>query len=174
VPAVASRYSSYKAYAKETIADVFPKQELDSAVVKNAYTFATSLIRNNGDGSFTIVPLPLQAQIAPVYAMLGDDLDRDGKVDLLLAGNFDGVKPDLGTMTAGYGTYLRGDGKGHFTPLRAIDSGFFVPGEARDIRKVHTRNGDIFVVSRSNDRPLVFSATGRGGSPSAATGTSGR
>lgn len=174
VPTVANRYASYKAYAKETIADVFPKQELDSAVVKNAYTFATSLIRNNGDGSFTIVPLPLQAQIAPVYAIMSDDFDGDGKLDLLLAGNVDGVKPDIGTMTAGYGTYLRGDGKGHFTPLRAVDSGFFVPGEARDIGKVHTRSGDIYVVTRNNDRPLVFRATGRGGSPSLATGASGR
>ncbi|HET7612766.1 MAG TPA: hypothetical protein VFK26_02475, partial [Gemmatimonadaceae bacterium] len=153
-------------------ADVFPKNELDSAVVKNAYTFATSLIRNNGDGSFSMLALPLEAQIAPIYAMLSDDVDGDGKPDLLLAGNFDGVKPDIGTMMAGYGSYLRGDGKGHFTPLRAVESGFFAPGEARDIARVRTRGGDIYVVSRNNDRPLVFRAAGRGGSPSVATGTS--
>jgi hypothetical protein len=154
------RYRNYKDYARQTVADVFGKQDLDDAVVKNAYTFATSLVRNNGDGSFTMTPLPLEAQIAPMYGIIAADLEHRGTTDLLMAGNFDGVKPDLGKMSAGYGVYLRGDGKGHFTPVRALDSGFFVPGQARDIQRVRTRRGVIYIVSRNNDRPLVFRASG--------------
>jgi len=150
------RYPNYKDYATQTVADIFPKKDLDEAVVKNAYTFATSLVRNNGDGTFTLVPLPLEAQIAPVYGILAGDFEGNGGTDLLMAGNFDGVKPDLGKMSAGYGVYLRGDGKGHFTPLRALASGFFVPGQARDIQRVRTRNGSIYIVARNNDRPLIF------------------
>ena len=105
------RYLNYKDYAKQTVADVFPQKDLDDAVVKNAYTFATTLVRNNGDGSFTMVPLPLEAQIAPVYGILATDVNGEGKPDLLMAGNFDGVKPEIGKMSAGYGTYLRGDSK---------------------------------------------------------------
>jgi hypothetical protein len=150
------RYLNYKDYARQTVADVFPKKDLDEAVVKNAYTFATSLVRNNGDGTFTVVPLPLEAQIAPVYGILAADFEGNGKTDLLMAGNFDGVKPELGKMSAGYGVYLRGDGKGHFTPLRSLASGFFVPGQARDIQRVRTRKGNIYIVARNNDRPLIF------------------
>jgi hypothetical protein len=94
-----------------------------------------------------------------VYGILASDIDADGKPDLLLAGNFDGVKPDIGRMSAGYGLYLRGDGKGHFTPVKEVDSGFLVPGQARDIQRVRTRNGSIYIVSRNNDRPLIFRAT---------------
>jgi len=163
------RYLNYKDYAKQTVADVFPQKDLDDAVVKNAYTFATTLVRNNGDGSFTMVPLPLEAQIAPVYGILATDVDGDGKPDLLMAGNFDGVKPEIGKMSAGYGVYLRGDGKGHFASVRALESGFFVPGQARDIQKLRTRNGYIYIVSRNNDRPLVFRASAKtGGSGGAA------
>jgi hypothetical protein len=118
------------------------------------------LIRNNGDGSFTMIPLPRDAQIAPVYGLLASDIDGDGKLDLLVAGNFDGVKPEIGRLSAGYGLYLRGDGRGHFTPVRELESGFFVPGQARDIKRVRTKNGAIYVVSRNNDRPLVFRASG--------------
>ena len=150
------RYANYKDYAKQTVGDVFPKKELDDAVVKNAYDFATSLVRNNGDGTFTMVPLPLEAQIAPMYGMLATDVDGDGKPDLLMAGNFDGVKPEIGKMSASYGVYLRGDGKGHFTPVRELESGFFVPGQARDIQRVRTRRGSIYIVSRNNDRPMIF------------------
>jgi len=59
-------------------------------------------------------------------------------------------------MSAGYGVYLRGDGKGRFTALRELESGFFVPGQARDIQRLRTRGGPVYVVSRNNERPLVF------------------
>ena len=156
-----NRYLNYKDYARETVADVFPEKDLADAVVRNAYTFATTLVRNNGDGSFTMVPLPREAQIAPVYGIVASDVDGDGKQDVLLAGNFDGVKPELGRMSAGYGLYLRGDGKGHFTPQREVVSGFFVPGQARDIQRVRTGKGSLYVVARNNDRPLIFRASGR-------------
>jgi hypothetical protein len=138
------------------VAEVFPNKDLDDAVVKNAYTFATSLVKNNGDGSFTLVPLPLETQIAPMYGILAGDFEGKGRTDLMMAGNFDAVKPELGKMSAGYGVYLRGDGKGRFTPVLTRESGFLVPGQARDIQRVRTRNGVIYVVSRNNDRPLIF------------------
>ena len=158
LPYLKDRYPNYKDYAKQTVADVFPKADLADAVVKNAYTFATTLVRNNGDGSFTMIPLPREAQTAPVYGILAGDYDGDGKLDLLLAGNFDGVKPELGKMDASYGLFLRGDGKGHFTPARTVESGFFVPGQSRDIERVRTRGGPLYIVSRNNDRPLIFRA----------------
>ncbi len=127
-------------------------------MLKQAHTFATSLARNNGDGSFTLVPLPLEAQLAPVYGILPGDFDGDGKTDLLLAGNFDGVKPEIGRMAASYGLFLKGDGAGNFAPVRASESGFLVPGQARDIQRIRTRQGELYVVSRNNDRPLVFRA----------------
>ncbi len=158
LPLLKDRYVNYRDYARQTFADVFPRKDLEDAVVKNAYTFATSLVRNNGDGTFTLVPLPLEAQIAPIYGIVAADIEGNGKQDLLMAGNFDGVKPEIGRMSAGYGVYLRGDGKGHFTPVRALESGFFVPGQTRDIQRVRTRAGSIYIVSRNNDRPLVFRA----------------
>ena len=153
------RYPNYKDYARQTMSDVFPQKEVEDAVVKNAYTFATSLVRNNGDGSFTVTPLPLEAQISPVYGIMAGDFEGSGKTDLLLAGNFAGVKPEIGAMNAGFGVFLRGDGKGHFTPVRELESGFEVPGQTRDIQRVRTRAGIIYVVARNNDKPLVFRAS---------------
>jgi len=157
------RYPNYRNYATQTVADVFPSKELDDAVVKNAYTFATSLVRNNGDGSFTVIPLPLEAQIAPMYGIIAGDFERKGRTDLLMAGNLDAVKPEIGKMSAGSGIYLRGDGKGHFTPVRELESGFFVPGQARDIQRLRARNGYIYIVSRNNDRPLIFRSNSSAG-----------
>jgi enediyne biosynthesis protein E4 len=159
LPYLKSRYLNYKDYAQQTITDIFPANELADAVVKKVHTFATSMARNDGNGSFTLVPLPFEAQIAPIYGILPGDYDRDGALDVLLAGNFDGVKPEIGRMHASYGVFLRGDGKGGFVARKASESGFFVPGQARDIQRLRTRQGDVYVVTRNNDRALVFRAS---------------
>jgi hypothetical protein len=166
LPYLKPRFPKYADYARKTVTDIFSPKELEGATLKKVYTFATSLVRNNGDGSFTLVPLPDEAQLAPVYGLLATDLSsashatRDGGKqairDVLLAGNFDGFKPEIGRMSASYGLVLRGDGAGAFTPVRAPESGFFVPGQARDIQRVRTATGDLYIVSRNNDRPLVF------------------
>jgi hypothetical protein len=159
IPALKDRFLTYKDYARASITDIFSPSDLSDVVVKQAFTFATALARNNGDGSFTLVPLPTEAQLAPVYGILASDLDGDGKLDLLLAGNFAAVKPEIGRMMTSYGLVLRGGGRGAFTPMRAAESGFLVPGEARDIQRLRTPRGDLYVVARNNDRPLAFRAT---------------
>ena len=164
LPYLKQRFPKYADYARKTVTDIFSAQELEGATLKKAYTFATSLVRNNGDGSFTVVPLPDEAQLAPVYGLLATDLSsashsaKAGGRDVLLAGNFDGFKPEIGRMSASFGLVLRGDGAGSFTPVRAAESGFFVPGQSRDIQRVRTATGDLFIVSRNNDTPLVFKA----------------
>jgi hypothetical protein len=159
LPMLSKRLPTYASYVGKTVEDLFTPAELQGAVVRQAYTFATSLVRNEGGGRFTVVPLPDEAQLAPVYGILAADVDRDGRTDLLLSGNFDGFRPEIGRMAASYGLLLRGDGKGRFTPSRAPESGFFVPGQSRDIQRVRTASGDAYIVSRNNDRPLFFRAT---------------
>jgi enediyne biosynthesis protein E4 len=158
LPYLAGRFSSYKDYAKKTVPDIFTQQELSDALVKKVSTFATSVVLNKGDGSFAVVPLPDEAQLAPVYGIVAADIERDGHTDLILAGNFDGFQPEIGRMAASYGLVLRGDGKGDFTPVRHAESGFFVPGQTRDIASVRTAHGDVLVVARNNDKPLIFRA----------------
>jgi hypothetical protein len=160
LPMLGARFPTYKSYTGKTVEQIFTPEELKDAVIRQAYTFATSLVRNDGGGKFTLVPLPDEAQLAPMYGVLAADVDRDGHTDLLLAGNFDGFKPEIGRMAASFGVLLRGNGAGVFTPSRAPESGFFVPGQARDIQRVRTASGDLYIVARNNDKPLLFRATG--------------
>jgi hypothetical protein len=162
LPMFASRFQSYRDYAKATTADLFPKSALADAITKTAETFATTLVRNDGGGKFTLIPLPREAQLAPVYAILPQDVDGDGITDLVIAGNFEEMKLDLGAMHASYGLVLRGDGRGAFLSLAPVTSGFFVPGSSRDVQRVRTRAGALYVVARNNDRPLFFKETRTG------------
>jgi len=60
------------------VADMFPKSDLADAIFKSVETFATTLVRNDGGGRFTLIPLPREAQLAPVYGIQPQDVDGDG------------------------------------------------------------------------------------------------
>ena len=156
LPPLKARFLSYKDYATATMEEIFPAKELEGAIQKSAYTFASTLVHNDGRGAFTLVALPSAAQVAPMYGLLARDLDGDGALDLLLAGNFDGFKPEIGRASGSFGVALQGDGKGRFSPINPAASGFFVPGQSRDIQSVRTRDDELIVVARNNDRPLAF------------------
>jgi len=156
LPPLKVRFLSYTEYAKAGVTDIFRPDELSAAVQKKAEVFATSVIRNDGDGSFTLVPLPDEAQLAPVYGIALTDADGDGVNDLLLAGNFDGFKPDIARASDSYGVLLRGAKDGTFSAVRQPASGFRVPGQSREVLRLRSRDGVFLLVARNNDRPLVF------------------
>ena len=161
LPYLQSRFPKYSDYARATIKDVFTPAELEGAIEKHAGMFATSIVRNLGNGSFDVIPLPQEAQLAPVYGIVAADLDHDGHLDILLGGNFDGFKPEIGRMGSSNGLLLRGNSRGKFRPVRPAESGFMVPGQTRDIGRVRTAAGDAYIVARNNDRPLLFRALSR-------------
>ena len=161
LPPLKVRFLSYEAYARAGVTDIFRPEELADAVQKQASIFESVLMRNNGDGSFTLVPLPIEAQVAPVYGIAARDVDGDGVMDVMLAGNFDGFKPDIARTSESYGLVLRGVKGGAFTAMSHLGSGFVVPGQSREILQLRSRAGELVFVARNNDRPLVFRLTAR-------------
>lgn len=157
VPPWKARFLNYKDYALQTLDDVVPVAERQRAIVKQARRLASAVLRRGGDGRFTFTDLPLEAQLAPVYGITTTDVNGDGRLDVLLAGNFDGVKPELGRMAASEGLVLLAEESGTFTAVRPADSGFRVPGQARALARLKSRSGQRVVVARNNAAPLVFS-----------------
>jgi hypothetical protein len=74
------------------------------------YETRSCFFENTGSGRFTKKPLPMEAQFAPVNAIICDDLDGDGHKDLLLAGNEYQAERIRGRYDASYGCFLRGTG----------------------------------------------------------------
>jgi len=118
----------------------------------------SSYIENKGNGHFTIKPLPLEAQEAPVYGMISEDVDGDGNLDVLMVGNDYGMDPYSGRHDAFMGLCLKGDGKGNFASNNLQKSGFFVKGDAKGLATVHTaKNEDVIIATQNQDSLVVFS-----------------
>ena len=177
VPAVKAKYPSYAKFGAATVEDIFPDADLRAARVLEAHTFASAVARNNGDGTFTLRPLPAEAQFAPVYASLVDDYDRDGRADLLLAGNFFGFQPIIGRADASYGALLRGVAPSAalgarpaasggdplaFAATPAEQGGLLLDGPVRRMAALRAADGARLIVVARNDGPLQFLRAGPG------------
>jgi len=157
MPQLRSRYPSYAAFGASRVEDIFSRAELREATVLEAHDFASSVALNNGNGTFRLEPLPVEAQFAPVYAAQAGDFDGDGRTDLLVAGNFYGVQPILGRYDAGYGVLLRGVGDGHFAAVDMEESGVMIEGQVRHMAVLRHAGGDrLIVIARNNDRLEVL------------------
>jgi hypothetical protein len=157
LPDLRNKYPTYADFGGHSIDDILPAAARAGATTLEAYDFATSIALNNGDGSFTLRPLPMEAQFSPVMAVVADDFDEDGHTDLLLAGNEFGVPPVLGRYDASYGLMLRGTGDGHFEPLDLSKSGLVLEGQVRHIRVVRrATGGSLLVVARNDDKVQVL------------------
>jgi enediyne biosynthesis protein E4 len=151
IPSLKKKYLYFKNYKGQTITDIFSEQQLDNATVLSAFDFESSLWLNNAGKSFQKRKLPVQAQFSPVYAILPDDLDHDGKIDLVLGGNLNRAKPETGIYSASYGLMLKGNGNGEFTAVSSTRSGICLKGEVRSIMNVTNGNSKLVVFGMNNE-----------------------
>ncbi|GAB3266555.1 VCBS repeat-containing protein [Larkinella harenae] len=162
IPAIKKKYLKHTDYAKAGFEDLFTEEQREGTEVKTVQTAETVIVLNEGPGAdgkprFTLRPLPLQAQLSPIRSILIDDYNADGKVDILLAGNFFDVLNEIGRYDASYGLLLTGNGRGQFTVMPSAQSGFSVLGQVRAMREVRGPNGNKrIVLAKNNDQAQVF------------------
>ncbi|HXI51784.1 MAG TPA: VCBS repeat-containing protein [Candidatus Saccharimonadales bacterium] len=93
-------------------------------------TLASTVFLNRGD-HFEPMPMPREAQWAPVFGVVVADFDGDGHEDVFLAQNFFATRPGTPRLDAGRGLLLRGEGNGKLHALGAAESGLEIYGEQR-------------------------------------------
>lgn len=151
MPFLKKKFVFHSAYGKATMAEVFPKADLDAAQQLEAKTFATTYFENQ-NGKLVARPLPTLAQFAPCNHLLAEDLNADGHLDLMLAGNSYSPEVETGRYDAGNGLVLIGDGKGGFQPITGAQSGFWATKEARYMANLKLANGkNLYLIANNND-----------------------
>src|SRR5690606_29391541 len=119
IPSLKKKYLKYESYKGQSIDDMFTTDQLAHAVKLEARIMESSVLINDGKGTFSLKPLPLEAQLAPVYAIAAGDFDGDGLTDIVLGGNLYRVQPEVGRYDASRGLFLKGGGDGTFDPWPA-------------------------------------------------------
>jgi enediyne biosynthesis protein E4 len=156
LPYLKKKYLKYESFRDQTMTDIFTADELTGSLVLEVFQLESAVLINKGKGQFSWHPLPVEAQVAPVYAIAVDDFDNDGNPDILIGGNLYRAKPEVGRYDASYGLLLKGDGKGAFVPMKSSQSGILIEGEVRDIVQLRVGAQSLVLVARNNDSLMFY------------------
>jgi hypothetical protein len=165
----AVKFPTYASFARATIPQLFSSAQLQRSLHYEVDTFASIHLHNDGGGRFTASPLPNPAQISPVRGIVVHDVDGDGHRDLIVAGNLYDAEPNTPRADAGNGLWLRGNGRGHFAPVPAVESGFLAPLNVAGLALINTQAGKAVLVANTGDSLQAFSIKG----PKSAKGAEG-
>jgi hypothetical protein len=156
IPSLKKKFLRYENYAGKPITEVFTAEQLKPSLQLSVDEFQSCLFINDGKGGFSKQPLPLMAQISPVYGILVFDYDNDNKKDILLGGNFFGVKPELGRFDGSYSVLLKGEANHQFKFIPNAQTGMIVKDEVRDIKLLHTPTQSYIVFARNNETLQIY------------------
>jgi hypothetical protein len=139
LPQIKNNFLEYYKYANATINDLFTKAQLMDAKILKAEILETVYLENTGN-AFKMIPLPIEAQYAPVYGISSLDFNKDGKKDLLIAGNNSFTRIKFGKYTANNGILLSGNGNGTFKYIPQWQSGLKIKGDLRSLQSISSNS----------------------------------
>ncbi len=158
VPSIRRRFPKVNDFARASVDDVFGADAVAAARRWDVAELRSGVLLSTANGPHRFEPLGTEAQVAPVGAVLVDDMDGDGHADLVLGQNSRAPVPSIGWFEGGLGVIFRGDGRGGFVAVPPAQSGWVVPGEAKAIVAIDldADGRKEVVVSRSDAPLLVF------------------
>lgn len=142
-------------YANKTVQDLFGN-ELNDAALKQVNYAASAIAYNDGNGHFSIRPLPQSVQLSSVNAIKMIDVNSDGYPDIVAAGNFFDLLPQFCRVDGSYGHVLINDKNGNFTETPAGFSGISISGEVRDIISFKYASATHLLFLQNNDMPVMY------------------
>ncbi|MEO7766663.1 MAG: VCBS repeat-containing protein [Ferruginibacter sp.] len=147
IPSIKKTYLLSADYAKANMNELInaiPAKDMKEFVCE---TTTSVWLENVGNGQFKQHPLPIEAQFAPVNSIIAKDIDGDGNMDILLAGNEYQEEAITGRYDASYGLFLKGNGKGGFTKTTPVKSGFIIDGDVKGMISVKTKKGELIIAA---------------------------
>ena len=144
------KFTDYTSYAQAGIEDILSPEQLKMATQLKAEELQSVWVENLGNGRWALHPLPLMAQSAPVFAIQPLDANRDGRMDLLLAGNYERTRASWGRFDANHGLLLLNQGNGQWEYIPQYRSGFQIQGDVRHILSFDQNERELLLFGRTN------------------------
>ncbi|UOY04825.1 VCBS repeat-containing protein [Muricauda sp. SCSIO 64092] len=144
-------------YAQRTIQELFPPEIINQSIVKQSMISASVFAINQGNGQFQIKKLPPRVQFSCVCDINCTDINNDGNLDLIMAGNNFEYKPQFSRLDANYGNVLLGDGDLNFEWQNYGETGFFIRDEVKHLKMVRDKDNNRFLIAAINDgKPKIY------------------
>ncbi|MCK0188734.1 VCBS repeat-containing protein [Arenibacter sp. F20364] len=150
MPAIKVKFQDYNSFASATLKQIYTPKMLEESLSYEINSFASIYLENN-NGVFTARPLPQLAQISSINKFVVDDFNKDGNLDVVLAGNLYNAEVETPRGDASFGLYLQGDGSGNFMAKTMMESGLKIVGDVRGMELLTVKGQKHILVAKNDD-----------------------
>jgi enediyne biosynthesis protein E4 len=156
MPMMRKRFVRYRDYSGKTLDGIFTAAEKNNMDVYKTNFFESGVLMNEGNNTFRFIPFGEKAQLSTINDMVIDDIDNDGKTDILVCGNSDDPAVMVGVYDATSALLLKGTGPGNFVTASPADHGLKVRGESRKMIYLQDKGKTTLVFLKNNAPAQVF------------------
>lgn len=152
IPDVKNNFPTYHDFSMAEVADIYG-EDLNASLELEVTEFQSVIIYQYELGKFSLKPLPFIAQKAPINSIVVDDVDSDGKKDIIIAGNLFQSEIETGRAISGTGQILLNTGNKTWKALSVQETGLCVDKDVKSMKLLNI--GDArrswIVVGNNND-----------------------
>jgi hypothetical protein len=151
LPIVKKKFLYYSDFAGKPLREIFDVGS-GNVLQLEVDDLASALFLNDGKGNFKRVDLPMELQLSPIFAF-----ERTKNTNTYIAGgNFYGVLPYEGQYDAA--SLLRFELAKVYNGIQLIKQPDVLDtkGQVRDLKWLHTKDGEVLIVGRNNDSFLFY------------------
>ena len=144
-------------YAHRSIDELFSAEIVTNSILKEVKTAESMVAINEGNGNFSLRPLPPEVQRSCVCGISCTDINQDGHLDIVLGGNNFEFKPQYSQLDASQGSVLLGDGALNFAWQDYATSGLSIREEIKHITTFKDKSGKgYFIIAINDQKPRVY------------------
>ena len=153
IPELSSIFPTFHDFASLSLKEVYGEDLLNQSLEYKVEMFQSVCLENMGNGEFDIHELPVQAQVSSINDIIVIDVDKDGRKDLIIAGNMYGSEVETSRNDAGVGLFLKGNGDCSFQAIPMWESGLSLPYDVKELKSIQLKTGKGILVG-VNDGPV--------------------
>lgn len=146
------KFTRYRDFAGKPIEEIIEKEVLEKAQILEVHELRSGYLENN-QGKFTFTPFQTDLQVSPITGLLPYDFDGDDRPELLLGGNYFGVKPFHGRLDAFSGAMIKDKNNVVLGYEIGLD---FTDKSVRNLNIVTFQNHPYLLVTFNNAKAQVY------------------
>ena len=146
------KFNTYKEFAGKPIDEIFEKEVLAKAAVLEVNILQSGYLKNE-KGHYSFVPFPVGLQVSPIMAFVKYDFDKDGKDEVLAAGNYVGITPFQGRFDSFAGALIKNENQIILGSEVGLD---FTQKSIRSLNIIKLNKKPYLLVTLNNDSAQVY------------------
>lgn len=154
MPFLKKRFPRYESYSRTHTGTLFKESELQTTSMYLTNNLNSIIAYNKGKSRFDIKKMPIEAQLFPVNAIDYLDYDKDGDLDLLLAGNDFSAEIESGRLDAGRGLVLENLGNKKWQSI--LNTNLNLKGDVKSMVPITIQGEKAWIVGMNSGKTKIL------------------